>query len=401
MNKVVESRANYTHDHGKEIGGVGMTAHYLRIKDKHRQMRGFHASLADFSVTSAEAVSADIVRTHPNISLYCLDDAAKQAIFVELPPDVDLAAAPFVYQTQYEQAQRLIAVPYNTFVQVASQLPAVKHLIMIYMTGRSGSTLVSNLFNELDTVLSLSEPDVATHFVNLRDTDGSRDAELRKLLDSMVRFLFKPTSFKTPSTFVLKLRNEGTQLMDLFQATFPQAKNLFLYRDAIGFVQSFYRIFKRQQVPEQRPLDEFLAQFRQISSYDITHLTTYLDKGTTEISTLQFLTLWWLAVMEWYLTQQEREIPALAVRYDDLNTHRERVVTELFKYCNLPTAQVQETLRAFACDAQAGTDLARENPEEGNQLKLSKEQLDELTRIVKRHPIIKDSDFVVPGTLYV
>jgi len=378
-----------------------MMAHYLTIEGKHRQMTGFHASLADFSVMSAEEVNADVVRTHPNISLYCLDDAAKQAIFVELPPDINLAAAPFVYQTQYEQAQRLITVPYDIFREVASQLPEVKHLIMIYMTGRSGSTLLSNLFNELDTVLSLSEPDVATHFVSMRNTDGSRDTELSVLLESTVRFLFKPTAFKTPSALVLKLRNEGTQLMDLFQATFPEAKNLFLYRDAVGFVQSFYRIMTRGQSPGPIPLSEFIAVFRQISNYDITHLTTYLDEGTTAISTLQFLTMWWLAVMEWYLTQQERGIPALAVRYDDLNSQRERVVTEVFKYCNLPTVRMQETLGVFAHDAQAGTELARENPKKGNQLKLSNGQLDELIRIVKHHPIIKDPYFVVPGTLHV
>jgi hypothetical protein len=223
---------------GVLYGGTLMTAQYLTIEGKHRQMVGFHASLADFTVTPSDSVGTDIVRADPNISLYCLDDASKQAIFVELSPDVDLATAPFVYLTQYEQAQRLIAVPYDTFRELARTLPAVKHLIMIYMTGRSGSTLLSHLFNELDTVLSLSEPDVATHFVHLRNADGSRDAELRELLDSTVRFLFKPTAVKTPSIFALKLRNEGTQLMDLFQTTFPHAKNLFLYRDAIGYVQS-------------------------------------------------------------------------------------------------------------------------------------------------------------------
>ena len=378
-----------------------MTAQYLTIEDKHRQMTGFHASLADFSVTSGEAVSADVVRANPNISLYCLDDAAKQAIFVELPPDVDLAQAPFVYQTQYEQAQRLIAVPYDTFQRIARELPEVKHLIMIYMTGRSGSTLLSHLFNELDTVLSLSEPDVATQFVHLRSADGSRDAELRDLLDSTVRFLFKPAAFKTPSTAALKLRNEGTQVMDLFQATFPRATNLFLYRDAIGFVQSFSRIFKRSPFPEYMPWGEYLALFRQITNYDVTHLAAYLDEGTTEISIPQFLTLWWLAVMEWYLPKYAQGIPILAVRYDDLNTYREQVVTEVFKYCGLPTGAVRETLGVFARDAQAGTELARDNPQEGNKLRLSDEQRNDVTKILQCHPVVKDSDFVIPGTLRV
>jgi hypothetical protein len=189
--------------------------------------------------------------------------------------------------------------------------------------------------------------------------------------------------------------------MDLFKVTFPQAKNVFLYRDVIGFVQSFYRIFKRGQSPESTPLSENIAVFRQISNYDLTHLTTYLDESTTEISTLQFLTLWWLAVMEWYLTQHERGIPALAVRYDDLNTHWEHIVTEVFKYCTLPTARVQETLGVFARDAQAGTELARDNPQEGNKLRLTDAQRNEVTRILQRHPVVRDSDFVVPGTLRV
>jgi hypothetical protein len=327
-----------------------MTAQYLTIEDKHRQMVAFHASLADFTVTPQHEVNADIVLASPAISLYCLDDATQQAIFVELPPDTDLATTPFVYQTQYEHAHRLIAMPYATLCQLARQLPPVQHLIMIYMTGRCGSTLVSHLFNELDSVRSLSEPDVATQFVHLRRPDGTRDAELHELLDCIVRFLFKSTAFKTPATYVLKLRNEGTQLMDLFQATFPEAENLFLYRDAIGYVQSFYRLFKRGGVPEYMSVSEYAGLFRGAMNYDLMELTVYLDEGTTELSIPQYLTLWWLAVMEWYVAQYARGIPALAVRYADLNAHRERVVTEVFRYCGLPTDTVQETLSVFARD---------------------------------------------------
>ena len=312
----------------------------------------------------------------------------------------NLALAPFVYLTQYEQAQRLIAVPYATFQQVARALPAVEQLIMIYMTGRCGSTLLSHLFNEVDTVLSLSEPDVATHFVTLRSPDGSRDAELRDLLDCTVRVLFKPTAFKTPSICALKLRSEGTQLMDLFQATFPQARNLFLYRDAIGWVTSFYRLLK-QVFPEVLPWSEYLTLSRQIFNDDFTRLAAYLDEGTTELSVPQFLALWWLAGMEWYLAQHRHGIPALAVRYEDLNSHRARVVSEIFTYCGLPTERVHETLSVFGRDAQAGTQLAREKPDAGNTRRLSAEHQRDVLRILQRHPVVKGSDFVVPGTLRV
>ncbi len=378
-----------------------MTVHSLTIEAKHRQMPGYLASLADFSLSTGAAVNADIVLNQPNLSLYCLDDAQKRAIFVELPPDVDLAMAPFVYQTQYEQAQRLIAVPYETFRQLAHALPEVQHLIVIYISGRSGSTLLSHVFNALDSVRSLAEPDVATQFVHLRRADEQRDAELRNLLDCTVRFLCKPTPFKTPSTYALKLRNEGLQVMDLFQTTFPQAKNLFLYRDAVGFVASFYRLFKLVDMPEQMPMGEWRALFSQLINEDFTHMSAYLDAGAAEVSLPQHLALWWLAIMEWYLAQYSQGIPILAVRYADLTAARERVLSAVFRYCGLPPAAVAETLGVFARDAQAGTLLARVNPAEGNQLRLSEAQLREISTILQRHPVVKDSDFIAPGTFHV
>jgi hypothetical protein len=376
-----------------------MGGQYLSIASKQRQMAGFLASLADFSVKAGDAVDPAIVRRDPNISLYCLDEASKRAIFVELPADIDLAKAAFVYQTQYEHAVRLIALPYDSFIQVARELPAVDHLIMIYMTGRCGSTLLSHVLNELDSALSLSEPDVATQFVHLRPAYGGREAELRELLDSVVRVLFKPTARKTPATCALKLRSEGTQALDLFQATFPQANNLFLYRDAVGWVTSFYRIFSRGESPTPIPLDELRWAFDVLYAYDPAPLIGLLEPGATEVSLVQFLTLWWLATMEWYLAKHTQGYPLLAARYADLNAHREATLGALFDYCGLPTAQVEQTLGAFARDSQAGTFLAREKPDQANSLRLSAAQREEIAQILSRHSIITQPDFIVPGTL--
>src|SRR6266487_4516820 len=54
--------------------------------------------------------------------VYCLDHPNQQAIFVETPPTVDLLQASFYFLTQYEQAQRLIAVPYTTLRELVSEL---------------------------------------------------------------------------------------------------------------------------------------------------------------------------------------------------------------------------------------------------------------------------------------
>jgi hypothetical protein len=378
-----------------------MGVRYLNIERKHRQFTPFVASMADFSCTSGEVINPEIVLANPDVSLYCLDDAAKHAIFVELPPGIDLARAPFVYQTQHDHAQRLIAVPYDTFRRLARALPAVGRLIVTYSSGRSGSTLVSHLFNALDGVASLSEPDVATQFVHLRRTQGEGEAALRDLLDCSVRFLFKPSAFGRQSAYALKLRAEGLRVMDLYQTTFPRARNLFLYRDALSFVASFSRILRRFGSPEYAPVSEVLTEFGQYFGQDLTHLTAYLHSGTTDLSIPQQFTLMWLAAMEWYLAQYARGIPILAVRYNDLNAQREQVVAAILQHCGLSAAQAPDLLSVFARDAQAGTALARENPEEGNQLRLADEEREAITMIVQRHPVVNTPDFIVPGTLRV
>ncbi|HVU12970.1 MAG TPA: hypothetical protein VHD90_16945, partial [Phototrophicaceae bacterium] len=209
-----------------------MSTRYLTIEARQRPFLPSLAALSDFTVTDGEEVDAKVVLSSPNISLYCLDDASQQAIFTELPPAVDLTVAPFVYQMQFDQAKRLIAMPYATFRELAQTLPKVPQLILIFSVPRSGTTLMSNILNQVDSVVSLSEPDAASQFFQMRPDDGSRDAELIDLIDCTVRMLFKPNGSITPTTYCIKFRAEATPSMDLFQAAFPQAKNLFLYREA-------------------------------------------------------------------------------------------------------------------------------------------------------------------------
>jgi hypothetical protein len=105
--------------------------------------------------------------------------------------------------------------------------------------------------------------------------------------------------------------------------------------------------------------------------------------------------------MEWCLAQHVQGIPALAVRYDGLNTQREQVATAILANCGLPTTHVCDLLGVFGRDAQAGTALAREHPTEGNAVRLSAEEVGQITRVLQRQPVIRRADFVAPGTLQV
>jgi hypothetical protein len=189
--------------------------------------------------------------------------------------------------------------------------------------------------------------------------------------------------------------------MDLYQATFPGVKNLFLYRDAPSTVASYTRLVRQGGWAEHQPVGGFLSAFGELLARNLTPLTAYLPEGTRELSLPQQLAMMWLALIEMYLAQHGRGVPALAVHYDDLKAQPERAAAAILAYCGLPPLPAADLGDVFGRDAQAGSPLARERPEQGNQMRLSAEERRQVEEIVRRHPTIKSCDVRVPRTLHV
>lgn len=376
----------------------------LNIKSRKKDDKiGFLANLNDFSCSNGVRIDPSLIIKNPQISMYCFDDTNKNAVFVEVPQDIDLTKSPFVYQTQYENAQRIILVPYETFNKLANSIPEVHHPIFIYMAGRSGSTLLSNIFNESRVAVSLSEPDVATQIAHLRyDVGASRIPEVRDLAQSTIRFLFKSYHTDGIQAHALKFRSEGIRIADLLQDAFPRAKNLFLYRDAISWITSFYQLIQRNyDMPDYSSVNAWIKRYETLKHADFSHLTSYLDKKCAKVSIPEQLALWLIAIIEWHQEQVELGTPMLAVRYSDLIQYREGVLQSVFTYCGLPMSSSSVGLRAFSRDSQAGSPHARINPKVGNRLKLNKQQIRSILLILKRHPILSKLDFNVSGTLLI
>lgn len=370
-----------------------MSARVLRIVAKHRRAIGYLANLEDFTYTPAETVDEALV-LKPNLSLYCLDPPSRQGIFVQLPPDVRLDTVPFVYQAQYDRAERLVAVPYEGLLRLADDLPRVERLIMMYMTGRCGSTLLSHAFNHAPSAFSLSEPDAASQFVH----SGTMDAGLRALLRATVRLLFKETVSTPERSCVLKLRSEGIRAIELFQSEFPGARCLFLYRDVHRFVSSFRRVFERHGLARQAPVAQYLDGLGRLFHSDLSRLAEYLEPGAEQLSTAEQLTLWWIAAMELYIARCDGSFPMLAVRYKDLVAHPREVLGAIFEHCGLPLSEVHDALQAFARDSQAGTALGWDDPAKRKQLPLDPVDSRAIDTIVARHPALYDPDLVVSAT---
>jgi len=313
----------------------------------------------DFSLALEGTINAEIILSNPRISLYCLDAEHRQALFVETAADVNLANHPFYYQAQYDHAERVLVVSWETLNQLAAQpVPGGESPILIYSVGRCGSTLLSRAFGRLPEVQSLSEPDVFTQIAALRQKDGSRDLELTQLIRSCTQLLNKSTSSQ-PSTLALKFRSFSIEIADLFQSAFPQSKALFLYRNAEAWAGSAARAFDASP-----------------------------STATTSM---------WLSVMERYLDLHAHGISMLAVRYETLTSLPVPALEIIFEFCGLPPARVSLAQQAFASDSQAGTSLSRHRLQT-SAFVLTSDHRSQIRSLLSHHSTIQNPGFIVPNT---
>ena len=279
-----------------------MIARILHIQKKHQTQIGEHISLnnlQDFDYVEGEAIEPQVILEKPNISLYCLDPQNQRVIFVETPENMDLTDTPFFFKAQYKYAQRLIGVPYKNCHQLAKSIEdSIQQLVLIHYVGRCGSTLLSKIFNQVYTVVSLSEPGIfCNQIVALREPDGSLDDELTEILRSCILLQCKPTTQIKSSSYVLKYSAFSIQIGDLISNLFPHLKVIFLYRNAEDAVSSFINWMRNSpSIIQNKEVD-----FNLYTKF-IPLLKTYAESiDLTDSDSTDVYTLMWLSIMERYL----------------------------------------------------------------------------------------------------
>ena len=372
-----------------------MTARILNIESRRRKNRIGIVCPTDFHFSEGDTIDAQAVIESPNISLYCLDHEYQRALFVETPADVDLSQAPFYYQAQYENTVGLFAVHYDELHRLANDIHLdSKCLLLIYSVGRSGSTLLSSAFNQLENIVSLSEPDIYTQLAAIREWDGSNDVEVSELLYSCTKVLCNsPKQSILTFTWAIKFRSFSIEIADLMFKHFPDAKTIFLYRDAETWLRSAVRAFVQDDINSA----EYLAAIQA----SLSPLVPLIDKRFSEkgvsLSIAKIGTLMWLSVMECYLKLNQQDVPMLAVRFKELISLPKQTIKEVFKYCNIPTTDLEVVFQILDRDSQAGTVLSRANIQK-NQFELPDDFMAEVERTLLEHPTIQTPHFVVPNT---
>lgn len=369
-----------------------MSARILSIIGKQRPHPLGLASLDDFYYHEGDAIDPRVVLTRPTLSLYCLDPPNHRAIFVETAPEVDLSAAAFYYQAQYDAAQRLVSVPYETLHALARAVPLdPRRLILIYSVGRCGSTLVSRVLNQAEGVVSVSEPDVYTQLLTLRAADGSQDPEVSALVRSCTQILCASSARgRGASASALKFRSFVIGLADLLSHHFPEAKVVFLYRQAVSWARSMVRAFRLFD-PEVEallpPLQPLVSPFMPVVA----------AQEVAPPSPLAWLSYLWVSVMERCLDLQRQGVPMFVARYEDLQAAPLEVLEALLAYCGVRARDAGAIDRVLVEDSQAGTSLSRDHAQASTRA-FGVEHVAELHRLIHTYSPLLTPDFVMPQT---
>ncbi|MFQ3613023.1 MAG: sulfotransferase [Cyanobacteriota bacterium] len=356
-----------------------MKATICRIEQKCRPNDYTLVSPRDFQYSEVEIVDALIILNNPAISLYSVDLIQKKAIFVETQPGVDISRAPFYYQDQYRHARRLFLTRFETLYELADIAgKSIEKIVVLYSVGRCGSTWLSKIFAQAAGVLSLSEPDVFSQIVLLRDPCVDNQRELLKLLSSCLRLVCKPSLQENVSTYVLKLRSFCIEICDLIHQVFPQVMNIFLYRDIEPVVCSSIEAFSfmRDLLPSIKDrIDIFSRIIPLLKHYeqDIDYVDPYA---------IDLFVLAWLSVMYRYKQLCDKSISFYALRYEDLVIDPRYHIHALFDHCGLHIAEAEVPWEILTQDAQAGTGLSRRIDKERSialpELSLVKSRIDYL-----------------------
>lgn len=352
---------------------------------------------SDFELGSSRRVSARMVVEELGWSLYSFDRPTRSAWFVDLPPDVDLSEVPFVHMEQHRRARRVLQVPFGELSDLAARIAPPEHVIFLINIARCGSTLCSRALNNVPGVWSLSEPDIYTRlaqdgYLSTTPTDYTPD-ELVQLIQVGTRLLFRPPPRNGARVLALKLRSQASIHAHLYHRALPDASFVFLYRDALSWANSFYRMMRKFDIPAVLTGESRVTGWSVTApGQDPSSINALVDLEAEEVCLEDAFAPGWAFNMQTYLRHLQAGVPYLALRYDDLTADPQSTLRRLFRHCLLPEEAVIPALAAFEKDSQAGTPIARDIPMAG----LSDAQIAKLSGLLARAPAGLDADLRLP-----
>jgi len=386
------------------------------------------ASLSDFKFTLSKKVDfANLLKEKGNvISPYCVDDETRSVVFVELEPGLDPAEkGPFFFQTQRNNALRLYTVPFDEYHKVISELDdemcSTEKLLLVYNVSRCGSTILSKCLNQLGEVRSISEPDIFSSLTHLAsEANGTRNEDLKKLAQSSARLMCYQRRLLYPDcdTVCIKFRFQMVYIADLVKEAIPDAKAIFLYRNALDVIDSMaaafintrlYHLVRRLGVDvfyvfKISDLPQNLPKLMPLMNDERFPVETYKDLGAVCPFVMS-----WLSVMHYGMKGLDSGSIQAAIRYEELTARKTDLVSEMLGVVGLPLKSSTQKKQdgVFTKDAH-GESITRSRraqydkngvAKRGDYVYFRGDDVRRVKQVLARHEVIENSEFIIPGTL--
>ena len=206
----------------------------MEIRERTRQGDQDVVSSNDFWTYNQVQSHLDTVTELRDISPYCFDDRARHALFVEVPGGTDLTESEVHHRKLYENASRLISIPYEYLSAYFGEQDLSP--VFVLSIERTGANLLRRLLALMPGVATLSDPGMYHQVASMRADETrkvgeKRENELTKLLFLATQCHQKSLNTSDLQRFVVKLSGQCIRISHLLARAFPAAKFVFMYRD--------------------------------------------------------------------------------------------------------------------------------------------------------------------------
>jgi hypothetical protein len=368
-----------------------MTTTLHAILNRNRDLPARRAMFSNFELGDAITSSPSRVLDELGWTLYCLHQETARAVFVKTPPDCDLGATPFLRMAQFQSATHVLLMPWGELESLAAKVPLPQNMILIFNMGRSGTTLVSRMLANVKNVMSLSEPCTQLDITMNRSANGP--ALTAKLIAECTRLLCRPPYGAAPETVAFKFYSQALFNCTDYFSSFPSAKFVFLYRDALSWGNSLQKMvmgFGLSDIfnEEQKNFSWKMGS----AANDPKILDDYFDPNAkTFFGELVHAPVWAL-YMDEYMKNFDAGVPFLALRYNEINADHETATKVLLKHCGLSASAISDALHGFDDDSQKGSGIGKDNKATG----FKPENYRRFAKTLAKHPRFNSPDILLP-----
>lgn len=295
--------------------------------------------------------------------------------FIRVKPGIDplnLHKNPILFLVQLLNTEEVIILPRKDFDRIINKVDIDdRQVVWFFHTIRCGSTLWGQIFDSLPQWTVISESQAMYHSVvyDCKEFDISAFSETQEYEDMVVATVKAYVSMAPKGNSIFwKTAQLDDHMLNVIRRRFPNHKILFGYRDVLPCALSFEKAFG--WLPSvQRRLRYVMNTIANIPPTKgearvgwLFHTQGYKPALTVEAvrsSQLTFNTFEWFILLWAVRVAMMQEFDESGgkfkpIKYEMLIKDPRQVISDVFRYVNVPNELVEKALETMERDSQAG-----------------------------------------------